>query len=139
MNAKEAIKNNLSLQTLETAKAYLLTTGETEESITLERAGNILANHFDILLDAHFNDSFGRGDTAFESSKDVILALTKIPENDLKAKEEFFSYIWNLFAGGYLNGYVMGVKDTETLLNEMTNTIKAKNDTGKTKEERTDE
>ena len=124
MEAKEIIERNLSYQTLQTAKEYLIKAGEPAESLTAERVGGIISNHFDILIDAHLSDGFGRAAVPFESGRQHILSL--FPDASETVKDDLESAICNLFIGGFLNGYVVGVHDTETFINHMDSIVNNK-------------
>lgn len=130
MEAKEIIERNLSYQTLQTAKEYLIKAGEPAESLTAERVGGIISNHFDILIDAHLSDGFGRAAVPFESGRQHILSL--FPDASETVKDDLESAMCNLFIGGFLNGYVVGVHDTETFINHMDSIVnnKIKSNTG---------
>lgn len=117
MEPKEIIERNLSYKTLQTAREYLIKAGEPAESLTAERVGGIISNHFDILIDAHLSDGFGRADVPFESGRQYILSL--FPDASETVKDDLESAMCNLFLGGFLNGYVVGVHDTETFMNHM--------------------
>ena len=114
MEANEIIVNKLSCKTIQGARSYYLKIGESAERLTPETVKKFLAEHFDSLLNYHFNDTFDRGDIDFEREKQEL--LSKFPEMDATAKETLVSELWGLFATGYLNGYVTGVKDAETFL-----------------------
>ena len=115
METNEIVVNNLSCKTIQGARAYYLKIGEPAERLTTETVKKFLSGHFDGLLNYHLNDTFDRGDIDFEKEKQEL--LSKLPEMDEKTKETLVSELWALFATGYLNGYVTGVKDAETFLN----------------------
>ena len=117
METKEIIVNNLTIQTLQSARRFYIKSGEPAESLTIDRVKKLVAEHFDLLLDTHFNDSFSRGDIDFEAEKQSLFA--KLPPMDLNARENLASDLWGLFGRGFLNGYLMGVKDAETILNTL--------------------
>ena len=113
----EKIADNLTIQTLQLARQFYIKAGEPAERLTIDRVKTLVAGHFDVLLDAHFNDGINRGDTHFEPEKQSILA--KFPTMDLNEREALSSDLWALFASGYANGYIMGVKDAEMLVNTL--------------------
>lgn len=111
MTTKEILASTLSCDTVRKAKLYYEMSGE--KDVDMERAKNLLAEHFDTLLDARIGCSIGRGDITFEKKKEKILELLKAEPVDY---EDLFSAIWDLYGDGLTFGYLAGLKDMESTL-----------------------
>ena len=110
MKEFDILAKSLSYETLETAALYL---DESGASTTIEGAGELIAGHFETLLNSRLNSDFFRGEIAFTKEKEAI--FSKFPGLNEPEKEDLYSGLISLFTAGYINGYAAGIKDMETL------------------------
>ena len=110
MKEIDFLARSLSYETLETAVLYL---DESGVSTTIEGAGELIAGHFETLLNSRLNSDFFRSEITFTKEKAAI--LSKFPGLNEPEKDDLYSGFISLFTAGYISGYVAGIKDMETL------------------------